>query len=100
MGLAARKDLDLATPTQEVASPLAFAETLGALPHVVQVFTLQSDRTVYVWTVVDSFERNVRNSIYEAERNFFTKFPGTQFDFNVIEGDANTTVPGADSLLR
>ena len=79
------------------ATPVEFsthilAETFGKLPHVVKIFVAQDARTVHVWTVVKSFEREVRDKIYSAERTIFSYFPGYKFDFNVIEGDENTTL--------
>src|SRR5205807_10310451 len=88
------RDPDTASPVQ-VLSSLAFADTLGQLSHVRKVFALQNGCIVSVWTVVDSFDREVRDRIYAVERNLFSDFPGIQFDFNVIEGDETTTIPEA-----
>ncbi len=76
-------------------SPLALAETVGALPHVLKIFASQHGRTVCVWTITDTFDREVRDQIYSAERNLFAFFPGYRFDFNVIEGDETTTISDA-----
>ena len=84
----------MASPVQVINMP-AFADLLGRLPHVRKVFALQNGCSVSVWTVVDSFEREVRDQIYAAERNLFSDFPKIEFDFNVIEGDETTTVPEA-----
>lgn len=95
MGQTARKDDPMATATQLAFSPHALAETLGKLPHVVKIFVTQDARTVHVWTVVKSFERDVRDKIYSAERTIFSYFPGYKFDFNVIEGNEETTISEA-----
>lgn len=76
-------------------SPHSVTETVGGLPHVLKIFVSAQGRTVDVWTVVDSFDRDVRDKIYSAERTLFSYFPGYQFDFNVIEGDETTTITGA-----
>ena len=88
------RDPDTASPVQ-VLSSLAFADTLGQLSHVRKIFALQNGCIVSVWTVVDSFDRDVRNQIYAVERNMYSYFPGIKFDFNVIEGDEETTIPKA-----
>jgi hypothetical protein len=91
----ARKDrFDMATAAQAF-SPHALAETLGTLPHVIKIYAAQEGRNVHVWTVVDSFEREVRDKIYSVERTLFTYFPGYKFDFNVIEGNETTTISQA-----
>ena len=84
----------MATATQTFG-PFALAETIGSLPHVLKVFASQQGRTVYVWTVVDSFDREVRNRIYSEERNLFASFPGYKFDFNVVEGNQTTMISEA-----
>ena len=68
---------------------------LGAVPHVCKVFALQQGCSISVWTVVDSFDREIRNQVYDVERSFFSHFPKLEFDFNVIEGDETTMVPEA-----
>ena len=83
----------MASPGQAIDS-FAFAD-LGRLPHVRKIFALQNGCVVSVWTVVDSFDREVRDRIYAVERNLFSDFPSIQFDFNVIEGDETTTIPEA-----
>lgn len=85
----------MATATQVAFSPHVVAETLGTLPHVVKIFVAQDAWTVHVWTIVKSFERNVRDKIYSAERTIFSHFPGYKFDFNVVEGDEKTTIAEA-----
>jgi hypothetical protein len=95
LGQPARKDyLDMATAVQSF-SPHSLAETVGVLPHVLKIFVAAQGRTVDVWTVVDSFDRDVRDQIYSAERTLFSYFPDYKFDFNVIEGDETATIPGA-----
>ena len=84
----------MVSPVQAIG-PIAFADTLGQLPHVRKVFALQDGCVVSVWTVVDSFDREVRDQIYTVERNMYSYFPGIKFDFNVIEGDETTTIPEA-----
>jgi len=84
----------MATPVQLI-NMAAFAAPLGKLPHVRKVFAMQNGRSVSVWTVVDSFDREVRDQIYAVERNLFSDFPKIEFDFNVIEGDETTTIPEA-----
>lgn len=85
----------MASPVQAL-SALVFAGALGRLPHVCRVFALQNGCSVSVWTVVDSFDREVRDQVYAAERNLFSDFPKIEFDFKVIEGDETTTVPEAE----
>ena len=75
--------------------PHALVQTIGLAPHVIKIFASQNGRAVRVWTVVDSFERKVRDRIYAAERNLFTFFPDYKFDFHVIEGDHATTLSDA-----
>lgn len=84
----------MATPVQ-IIDMSAFADLLGGLPHVCKIFALQNGCSVAVWTVVDSFDREVRDQIYEVEGNLFSNFPKIEFDFNVIEGDETTAVPEA-----
>ena len=84
----------MATAVQSF-SPHSLAETIGGLPHVLKIFVTAQGRTVDVWTVVDCFDRQVRDSIYSAERTLFSNFPGYKFDFNVIEGNETTTISGA-----
>jgi len=94
MSQPAKKDSGVATPVQ-VINISAFANLLGRLPHVLKVFALQNGCSISVWTVVDSFDRKVRNQIYAVERDLFSDFPKIEFDFNVIEGDETTTIPEA-----
>lgn len=84
----------MATAVQ-VIDMSAFADALGQLPRVCKVFALQNGCSISVWTVVESFDREVRDQIYAVERNLFSEFPKIEFDFNVIEGDETTAVPEA-----
>lgn len=93
MSQPAGNDFDVATA--QAFSPQALVQTIGSAPHVVKIFTSQNGRAVRVWTVVDSFRREVRDRIYSAERNLFTFFPGYKFDFHVIEGDQTTILSDA-----
>lgn len=79
----------------EAFSPHALAQAIGSVPHVLKIFASQDGRAVRVWTVVDSFKREVRDRIYSAERSLFTFFPGYKFDFHVIEGDQTTILSDA-----
>lgn len=85
----------MTTAAQLAFNTQALADLVGKLPHVVKIFVAQDAHTIHVWTVVKSFEREVRDRIYSAERSVFSYFPGYKFDFNVIEGDENTTISEA-----
>lgn len=76
-------------------SPHAIADAFGVLDHVVKVFVNLQGRSVSVWTVVDSFDRDVRDRIYSAERNLFQAFPEYKFDFRLIEGNEETSISEA-----
>lgn len=84
----------MATSVNEF-TPHALADALGGLAHVLKVYASQQGREVSVWTVVDCFDREVRDKIYSAERNLFTYFPDYTFDFNLVEGDAETIISDA-----
>lgn len=85
----------MATAVHQASSPYALAETIGTLPHVIKIFASQQGPVIYVWTIVDSFDRVVRDRIYTMERSVFANFPGIKFDFTVIEGDATATISDA-----
>ncbi|HYE24254.1 MAG TPA: hypothetical protein VEG32_03550 [Clostridia bacterium] len=69
---------------------------LGSIPGVEKVYVSKNGKYYSVWTVVRSFERSLRNRIYEVERSLFEHFPGIRFEFSVIEGDETTYLPEAD----
>jgi hypothetical protein len=68
----------VSSPTQE------FAHTFEEIPQVTKVFVANEGTSLTVWTVVDNFARHVRDRIYDIERDIFSRYPGTKFDFHVV----------------
>jgi len=60
------------------------AGELSLVPEVELVFVSRKDRQFHVWTVVDAFERSVREKIYAHEREIIDEFDSIDFDFNII----------------
>ena len=76
-------------------STQAIAHELRAVPEVLKVFLQQEGYCVHVWTVTSSFQRKVRDRIYDIERNIFARFPEYKFDFHVVQGDNETAIADA-----
>ena len=94
MSQPAKKDSQVDRGTAPAIDLSTFAP-LGDDPHVRKVFAIQQGWSVSVWTVMDSFDRDIRDQVYDVESSFFPRFPKFELDFNVIEGDETTTVPEA-----
>lgn len=70
------------------------------LPHVVQVFVRRETDICYVWTVVDEFSPEVRETIHRAEQALVADFRPAKFSFRVVPGDANARIEGAERFPR
>ena len=72
-----------AQPTSSVRECIAFEFSL--VREVAFVYTaFRSNEVLYVWIVIDEFERAVRERIYERQRIIIDEFPMFQFDFYII----------------
>lgn len=65
-------------PTQDLA------HIFENIQEVTKVFAIREGATVTVWTVVDNFERAIRDRIYDIEREMFAHHSNVKFDFHVI----------------
>ena len=57
---------------------------LSLVDEVETVFTGRHDNIFYLWIVVDTFDRTVREKIYEHERAIVDEFSSCEFEFNII----------------
>jgi hypothetical protein len=62
---------------------------LSAVEEVEYVFTAFRNNVFYVWVLLDRFEAQVRNRIYEIEMEVIDEFPMFEFDFYLIAGGGN-----------
>lgn len=67
-----------------------------AQPEVTKIFASQDGPLVSVWTVVENFDREVRNRIYAGERALFRAFPNLKFDFLVLEDTGDIDLSDAE----
>lgn len=67
-----------------------------SVAEVNKILAAKHGNVVSVWTVIEGFDRGVRNRLYSAERDLFQEFPTYRFDFHVIEGDRNTDIEDAE----
>jgi hypothetical protein len=64
----------------------SLAEEIGHhIPAVLKIYADQHGDFVSVWTVVEDFDRGVRNNVYEAEEHLMRDHPDTRFDFHVVK---------------
>jgi hypothetical protein len=91
-----RRREDMATATL-IRNPVSEVEhAIGNIPNVTKIFASRNGNLVSVWTVVDNFDRSVRNNVYEAEREIFASFPGMKFDFNVVPDSDGLDISSAE----
>ncbi len=72
----------LNVPTSALNEFIAFE--LSLVPEIEFVFTAFRNSVFYVWIVVDKFEEEVRERIYERERAIIDEFTTFEFDFYII----------------
>ena len=77
-----------------VADPVVAIEPyLSSLRNVRKVLvSVRANQVIAVCTIIEGFDRDVRNSIYEAERRIIRENPSANFDFHVIQGDQDTEI--------
>lgn len=64
----------------------SLAEDIGhQVPAVVKIFADQHGDFVSVWTMVEDFDRRVREQVYKAEENLMEMHPEMKFDFHVVK---------------
>lgn len=63
-----------------------------SLPRVRSVEVRGRDGEFTVEITVSDFDRAYREAIYNRERELFTAFPSTNFDFYVLDGSLETAV--------
>ena len=69
--------------TSNLRELIAFEFSL--IRDVQYVFTAFRDNHVfYAWVVVDRFEDDVRNKIYNRQETIIDEFPGLEFDFYIV----------------
>lgn len=66
------------------------------LSHVVQVFVRRETDICFVWTIVDEFSPEVRETIHRAEQALVADFRPAKFSFRVVPGDADARIEGAE----
>lgn len=69
---------------------------IGIIPSVTRIFAVRDGNVISVWTVVDRFDRETRFSVYEAERELFSAYPGVKFDFNVVPESEDLDISDAE----
>ena len=69
-----------------------------AVGEVNKILATKHGNVVSVWTLIEGFDRGVRNRVYSAERDLFQNFPAIKFDFHVIEGDGSMEIDGAEVI--
>jgi hypothetical protein len=57
---------------------------LLSLPHVVQVLVRRESDVCYVWTLVDQFSAEVRDSIHHIEQELVADYRPAKFSFRVL----------------
>lgn len=62
---------------------------LSAVEEVEYVFTAFRNNVFYIWVLLDRFEAQVRNKIYEIEMEVIDEFPMFEFDFYLIASGGN-----------
>lgn len=70
----------------EEALPSTFRELISAIPEVESAYVEQKDDSIRIVTLIDQapFESAPRYKVYEAEQEILHRFPGTLFDFELI----------------
>jgi hypothetical protein len=80
--------------TEEVASHLL------NLPHVVNVFIKNDPNACLVWTAVDQFTPEVRDSIYAVEEMLVKRYPSLPFSFRVVQKSTMVDIGSAERYPR
>ncbi len=74
------------TPVATSALNEFIAYEISMVPEVETVFTAFRNGVFYVWVIVNRFERDVRERIYERQRAVIDEFLNFEFDFYIIAG--------------
>ena len=72
----------MATPTVSVREFIA--HELALVEEVEAVLTARQDNEFHIWTVVNEFDGDIRNKIYEREKAIIDEFGNFHFDFNIL----------------
>jgi hypothetical protein len=71
----------------------SLSEEIGQqIPSVLKVYADQHGDFVSVWTVVEDFDRAVRNTVYEAEEHLMRNHPDMRFDFHVVKYEGQSDI--------
>jgi hypothetical protein len=67
-----------------------------SVPEVSKILAIKDGNVVSVWTIIEGFDRGVRNRIYSAERDLAGSLSGFKFDFHVLEGTRDADIKDAE----
>ena len=69
--------------TSDLREFIAFEFSLT--PEVEYVYTaFRENQVFYAWVIIDSFEGEVRDQIYDRQQAIIDEFPGFEFDFYIV----------------
>jgi hypothetical protein len=77
------------------------AAQFATFPEVERVYMAQRGQMLFIWVVLNSFDRSLRNKIYELEHSMFSAYPHIGFDFNLVRNcpDANLDAVAPEAVI-
>ena len=80
-----------------------FVGKVRQVPQVSYVYVLPEGQLIHIWTIVDNFDPDICDPIYDIEMEIMYGFPTLEFDFNILGqlGEIDSVVPtGAIQIFK
>jgi len=79
-----------------------FGESVSTISQVRYVAAWVEDGTVHLWSIIPQRDREVQQKIYKKELEIMERFPGMNFDFNIIfypQEDISPILPSEAEII-